>query len=641
MQRGPKAEGSSSDKQLDRERSERRSGTWPEDPGGTSMRARSLRVALVLASAIIVAPVAADGAPPADAAASTRVIVRAAEGQVDDVSAAVVRLGGTVHDRLPIIAALAAELPADRVDELAASPDVLSVTPDAPIAPQAVDPNLGYDAAETSSLSAISQIIGAQDLWNAGYAGQGIDVAVIDTGVSRVPGLNAAGKVIDGPDLSFDSQEPTLRNLDAFGHGTHMASIIAGSDVAPGTSGKRCSTCLGPSPYTNTTKFVGIAPEARIINVKVGAFDGATDTSQVIAAIDWVVQHRKDPGFNIRVLNLSFGTDSTQPAASDPLALAADVAWRAGIIVVAAAGNDGMFTPTLANPAYTPSILAVGTSDPRGTIATNDDSVPMFAQHGTADRGVDLVAPGVSVLGLRVPGSFVDTNVSTGKVGTRFQRSSGTSQSAAVVSGLAALVLSKFPTASPDSVKAFLKYTATPMGYQSADSSTSFAKLTTGLNTWYWGAGTASGRGAASLPTVPVVPAAPTTMTGSGTLEGSRGSFHVGSAGKLLTGEVDIFGKKWNASAMASSTVAQKTWVGGMWNGARWTGDVWEGARWSSALWTSTDWAGARWSGARWSGVTWDGVSWRGTTWSGARWSSGTWEGARWSGARWSDSGWS
>ena len=93
--------------------------------------------------------------------------------------------------------------------------------------------------------------------------------------------------MIDGPDLSLDSQDPNLRNTDAFGHGTHIAGIIAGSDVASGASTTSCVTCLGGSAYTDTTKFVGIAPAAKIINVKVGAFDGAVDVSQVIAGINW------------------------------------------------------------------------------------------------------------------------------------------------------------------------------------------------------------------------------------------------------------------------------------------------------------------------------------------------------------------
>ncbi|HEY4332479.1 MAG TPA: S8 family serine peptidase, partial [Ilumatobacteraceae bacterium] len=133
----------------------------------------------------------------------------------------------------------------------------------------------GPNKIDTGSLSAIAQITGADDMWNSGYTGQGVGVAVIDTGVARVPGLDQTGKVIDGPDLSFDSQSPNLAHVDAFGHGTHVAGIIAGSDVAPGTSIKGCQTCTGKSPYTDTTKFEGIAPDAKIINVKVGAFDGA------------------------------------------------------------------------------------------------------------------------------------------------------------------------------------------------------------------------------------------------------------------------------------------------------------------------------------------------------------------------------
>ena len=94
------------------------------------------------------------------------------------------------------------------------------------------------------------------------------------------------------------------------------------------------------------------------------ASDGATDVSQVIAAIDWIVQHRNSDGLNIRVLNLSFGTDGTQDYQLDPLAYAAEVAWLHGIVVVVAAGNSGFGTPQLNNPAYDPYVIAVGGDDP-------------------------------------------------------------------------------------------------------------------------------------------------------------------------------------------------------------------------------------------------------------------------------------
>ena len=96
-----------------------------------------------------------------------------------------------------------------------------------------------------------------------------------------------------------------------------------------------------PTTPSESSDFLGIAPDAHIVNVKVGSANGAVDVSQVLAAIDWVVTHRDDPGLNIRVLNLSFGTDSIQSYLVDPLAYAAEVAWHDGIVVVAAAGNQG------------------------------------------------------------------------------------------------------------------------------------------------------------------------------------------------------------------------------------------------------------------------------------------------------------
>lgn len=494
-------------------------------------------------------------------------------------------------------------------------------------------------AIDSGSLNAIALMTGAQAMWNSGFTGQGIGVAVIDTGVARVPGLDRAGKVIDGPDLSFDSQNPRLVSVDAFGHGTHIAGIIAGSDIASGRLRGTCATCTGASAYTDTTKFVGIAPDAKILNVKVGAYDGAVDVSQVIAGINWVVQHRNDNGMNVRVINLSYGTQSLQPAAVDPLAYAVEQAWRVGIVVVAAGGNDGESVGGLADPAYSPGVMSVGTVDPLGTLDPSDDVVPVWAQHGTPERGVDVSAPGVSVMSLRVPNGFVDQNVTTGKVGTRFQRASGTSQSTAVVSGLAALLLSKFPNASPDQVKAIL------MG-----SAAGIAQVESNRRQY-------AGAGLANLG--PVVTStldgllslvgsllAPTPSNGLGSLESARGNYHVVSNGRELRGEVDIFSRPWIPLTTALAMRLQLMWLGGSWNGSVWTKSSLLGTNWSPAAWNGSDWSGARWSGARWSDNSWDGARWSGArwsdvSWSGARWSDNGWEGARWSGARWSGSSWS
>ncbi len=131
-----------------------------------------------------------------------------------------------------------------------------------------------------------------------------------------------------------------------------------------------------PTSYTSKNGFFGVAPDANLLSVKVGAHDGAVDVSQVIAAVDWVVAHRNDNGLNIKVIALAYGTDSVQSSRVDPLVFAVEQAWKAGITVVAAGGNDGRDTMRLANPARSPFVLAVGVAETQGTLDSSDDSVP-------------------------------------------------------------------------------------------------------------------------------------------------------------------------------------------------------------------------------------------------------------------------
>ncbi len=614
---------------------------------------RTLPVLLAAAvGAVLAAPTgaiaaSAPGAVPAGAAAERSVVVMATQDGAASVEQRAADLGIRVTRRLGVINGFAASGSPSALDRLAGEPGVVSVSDDQEMTPLSVVPALGYDPADVGSLSSTTQIVGAQDAWAKGYTGAGVDVAVIDTGVAPVPGLNNAGQVITGPDLSFDAPGAATPGLDGFGHGTFMAGLIAGRDAGVTSSATGCTTCLTTSGYSTTTSYVGVAPGARIVNVKVGAADGAADVSQVIAAIDWVTQHAHDPGLNIRVLNLSFGTNSTQSYQLDPLAQAAEQAWKHGIVVVAAAGNEGRKLGSLASPAYDPYLLAVGGDDTMGTVSTDDDKVADFAQHGTVARPVDVIAPATRILGLRVPGSFIDTLAANkGQVGTRFQRGSGTSEAAAIVSGLAALLIQKNPTATPDQIKAMIRAGATPLPKVIDTSKLTalagalnmtpeqYASMVNTINAKYSGQGIATLRTAITAP----VPGAAQTFaasTGTGTLEASRGGEHVVSNGVELSGEKDIFGKAFSAKAMAAAQVSGTAWSGGKWNGSRWTGDSWSGSRWVTATWSGTDWSGSRWSGSRWSGMTWDGSRWSGTGWNGSRWSGSEWSGSRWSSSSW------
>lgn len=466
-----------------------------------------------------------------------------------------------------------------------------------------VEPEAGWDSASDlpqvdtrdffGSLRAVRQQVGMTGVRSTG---RGVDIALIDTGVVPVDGLDTRGRVVNGPDLSFESQDPDLRYLDTFGHGTHLAGIMV----------------------SDSSDVPGIAPGARLVNVKVAPYNGAVDVTQILAAIDWVIQNRNAGGLDIRVLNLSYGTDSLNRPNEDLIAYAVEQAWRAGIVVVVAGGNDSN-DQRLTSPAYNPYVIAVGAAD--GSLLHTDlNPIPEFSNCGTLRRPVDLVAPGRSIMSLRDPGSYADVNhpESRSSDGRRFV-GSGSSQAAAVVSGAVAVLLEARPNLTPNQVKNVLMRSATPLSTAPTDCD---------------GAGLLNVAGAAST--------SPrragqwhTPATAAGTLDASRGSHRVMLGGIELAGEIDIFGNPFDAAAWAEGSAAATAWNGGSWNGTEVTG-----TGFAQPSWAGPAWSGVSWSGVSWSGVSWSGVSWSGVSWSGVSWSGGTWSGVSWSGVSWSEAAW-
>jgi len=558
-------------------------------------------------------------------AAQVSVIVRGFHGEGQAAQQAVQNVDGHVVRSIRIIDGVSATVPVDSLDALRRQPGVLEVTPDAPVHMQSVLNGGGnWNAAgDIGSLYNTTLMTGAQSYWSAGYTGQGVDVAVIDSGAVPVEGLSASGKLIMGPDLSFESQAPNLAHYDTFGHGTHMSGIIAGRDSS-----------AVPGQYAGDPKdFMGMAPDARIIAIKVADAQGNTDVSQVLAAIDWVVQHHADPGLNIRVVNMSFGTDSYQSYLYDPLSYAAEAAWHAGVVVVGATGNRGWKTGVL-DPADNPYVIAAGAADTNGTVSTADDTVASFSSGGDGFRNPDLVAPGAHIVSLRDAGSYIDSNNPTARVAGRFFRGSGTSQAAAVVSGAAALLLSQNPLLTPDQVKYLLTSTATPL------------PTTPSV---YQGAGELNLRAAlTAVPALAVQAFAPSTGTGS--LEGARGSIHLSWGGVALQGEEDIFGSPVNTASLAQQLTNGGAWIGGSFNGAVWTGqgfatmltsDGWTGQAWNTATWTSSSWSSNQWSSNQWSSNQWSSNQWSSNQWSSNQWSSNQWSSNQWSSNQWSSNQWS
>jgi serine protease AprX len=502
---------------------------------------------------------------------------------------------------------------------------------------------------DAGSLFTVTKAIGARNTWDRlddegrPVTGRGVGVALLDSGVTQVAGLDGAGKVAFGPDLSIEGNG-VLIHRDTFGHGTFMAGIIAGR----GTT--------NPSSDLSSARpavQLGVAPDAKLLSLKLATTDGSTDVSQVIAALDWVSQHPVMPdGTRVRVVNLSYGTDSAQSYEIDPLAAAAENAWKHGLVVVTSAGNSGTDTGSLTDPAIDPFVLAVGAADSSNKVsgwAPNRTKAATFS-NVSAGRHADLIAPGTSLVSLRAPGSYVDTNNPQGRVSGdvagKLFRGSGTSQASAVVSGAVANLLQAYPSLTPDQVKYALTASADQVkdgdvdavGAGMIDLQEAFALAGQIEKT--------NARGAA-LKAAAVQSFAP--ATGQGLLDEARGPYvPLDADGEMISGEFDVQGIPWNASAWWQASTSLTAWSGGQWMGTTWTGDSWESddgalasARWSSARWSSARWSSARWSSARWSSARWSSARWSSARWSSADWDSARWSSARWSSARWSSAGWS
>ena len=426
----------------------------------------------------------------------------------------------------------------------------------------------------------------------AAHDGGGVTVAVIDTGVTRRADLG--DRVLARADLS-----PEGDGLDRYGHGTHMAGLIAGDGTVSDGS------------------WSGAAPGASLVPVKVAGWNGATDVSMVIAALEWVAVHRERYG--IRVVNLSYGTDSSQKWQEDPLNLAVERLWRAGVLVVVGAGNRGDGGSKIDKPADDPHVLTVGAADTRNTPSPADDVVAPFSARGPTGENVakpDVVAPGVNVVSQRAPGSTVDLARPEARVGADHAKGSGTSQAAAIVSGVAARMFDAAPALTPDEAKAALTRTA----------STALAGVP--------GAGAglvdaAAAVNAARLGNFSGARQDVALSLGKGAIDSTRGSFKPYTdwkeAGKpeQLSGEADALGRPWSSSEWAQRPWSASRWAASEWARRTAVADGWEPApavvAWSGLGDDEASWIAKSWGDADVLGVPdWIAKSWGTAAWNGA-----------------------
>jgi serine protease AprX len=388
----------------------------------------------------------------ADPDATLPVIVQTVGKPTEGHFARLHRRGGAVKGLHFSFSGYSANLPAAQVLALADDPEIGHVSLDVPVR-AALD------------VAALAVRADAALVESGGLDGSGIGIAVIDTGVQLHPDLMRLRADLGVTEIEVVGHERGL--ADYFGHGTAVAGVIGGSGLLSS----------GAGAYRT---FRGLAPGARIYSLRALQPDGSGRTSDVIMAIEWVIAHREKTG--IRVINMSLGHPVYESYETDPLCQAAAAAVRAGIVVVASAGNGGRLGSgfgTITSPGNHPDVITVGAMDDSDTAAREDDVLAPYSAKGPTlvDHVVkpDLVAPGAFIVSLRAVDSWIDTRhpEATLRVGEyrsatrltedrpgRYTVLTGTSLAASMVSGTAALMLQKDPSLSPATIKARLMASA-------------------------------------------------------------------------------------------------------------------------------------------------------------------------------------
>jgi len=544
------------------------------DSPGAGGRARSIlgrkgRAAVAVAAMLAAAAGTSIAGAPAASASQSETVIVSATGSLSP-AAAVLSIGGTILTQFHLINAVDAVIPVASEPVLAALPGII-VTPDATVSVQSTTESTGPHTPSDAFL----QQTGATQLAGAGDTGQGVTVAVLDTGIDPLPDF--AGRLIGGVDLTSTNNP----YQDSYGHGTFVAGLIAGNGAS------------------SNGQYSGEAPGASLVSIKVAGADGSTHLGTLISGMQWAVDHQSSYG--IGVLNVSLGLPPSKSTVNNPLDQAVEAVWNAGITVVAAAGNAGPFNGTILSPGDDPLVITVGALDDMAGPTVGNDQMTNFSSAGptTPDGWVkpDLVASGRSVVSLAAPGSTVYNNNPAARIGSGNFVGSGTSFSAAITSGAAALVLADNPGLTPDQVKARLLGTASPgpVGNPFVD-----------------------GHGA--LNAVAAATAAPMNLgqSAAGLMPANTNT----TVSLSPTSPVD----SWNTALWSGITPAPPgnwSWSGSGWNGGdwnNWVGRAWNDGGWSGAAWNGSSWAGSAWDGTAWSGSAWDGSAWAGSAWSSSVW---------------------
>ena len=268
-------------------------------------------------------------------------------------------------------------------------------------------------------------------------------MAIVDSGVNPQDDLSSQDNRVVASVQFNNGSIPSVN--DSYGHGTHVAGIVAGDGS------------------DSNGMYIGVAPRANIINVKVSDDQGSGTASNLVSGLQWIYDNKDQ--YNIKVVNISLNNAVVSSYNTNPIDAAAEILWFNRVVVVVSAGNAGA-QGALYPPANDPFVITVGATDDRGTSSISDDTIAPFSAYGSTSDGVakpDLVAPGTNIVSLMASANSGLATAHPNNVVNQFYfRMSGTSMSAPMVSGAAALLLQDEPNLSPDQVKYRLKSTAHP-----------------------------------------------------------------------------------------------------------------------------------------------------------------------------------
>jgi serine protease AprX len=351
-------------------------------------------------------------------------------------------LEGLVTGELPLINAFTVRLSAQAALDLGSDPSVRWISLDAPL--ESSKRKVAQESEEVlpPQVNYFLDTLNVRPVWEMGLKGHGVAVAVIDSGVTPEKDLQVDptkakpnSRVLE--QLTFNSNAGHVN--DATGHGTHVAGIIGGSG------------------YRSGGLYAGIAPEVNFISLKISDETGMAYESDVIEAMQWVLDHKDN--YNIRAVNLSVNSTEESSYHASPLDAAAEILWFNGIVVVASVGNkrsDSGYSTANAAPANDPFIITVGASNENGSAEFSDDTLSPFSAHGmTADgfRKPEIIAPGTDIISILGPGDWISEHPDHVVMDGEYFRLSGTSMSAPMVTGAVVLLLQDEPNLTPDQVK--------------------------------------------------------------------------------------------------------------------------------------------------------------------------------------------